>query len=520
MKLIKSLPQKEDFFSFFAPLIKPLKVSSYFAQLISFCTEIGIVYAQSFKRLSEILDSSTAKAISLIIALFVGLTIEIGLRKLLPILSRQLVNKKIHGDYLAMLIPIILASLLLTFSSGFLSFNNSFDLVEEIQPPIVEINKNEFEESYNKERGETLSQYSSDNYSTAQQFAGRIETTKNAFNSQIEAQSNNITIYQNNIKKRFYVLRNEKAITTAQQKITALEIERDKDLNEIETQKSEALALLLSDKKEALKEAKNDKKNDLGKAQKEREEKLQKQEQKTAKYGGLLAWFTIVCLFILILAIVVEELFKRGSQIEERVFVSPYYFENSILGELLNELSNFSNYWLRLFLSKISNLTPQPEAPKNPPTLYDLKNLKQERIELSEESFKPRQSSLEQQKDEDILSRLIERIKGELSNENKEILNPILEALGKTNNLYDIRESEKKGGSQSRSIELEITNLNQQQNEVNKEELKLAIKGAKSSLATYKANKRNKKGTAKNNNEKINYWSEIINSLEYKLSLA
>lgn len=503
MKLIKSLPQKEDFFSFFAPLIKPLKVSSYFAQLISFCTEIGIVYAQSFKRLSEILDSSTAKTISLIIALLVGLTIEIGLRKLLPILSRQLVNKKIHGDYLAMLIPIVIASLLLAFSSGFLSFNNSFDLVEEIQPPIIEINKSEFEKSYNKTRREILTQYSSDNSSTTQQFTGRIETTKNAFNSQIEAQSNNITTYGNNIKKEFYILRNEKAITTAQQKIKALKIERDTDLNEIETQKSEALALLLSDKKEALKEAQTEKNNDLGEAQKEREKKLKKQEQKTAKYGGLLAYFTIVCLFILILTIVVEELFKRGSQIEERVFVSPYYFENSILGELSNELNNFTNYWLRLFLSKISNLTPQPKAPKNPTPLYDLKNLKQERIELSEESFKPHQSSLEQQREE-------------LSTEKKEGLNPIPEDLKKNSNLYDIKVGEEKEGSKNSSIELEITNLN----EIDKEELKLAIRGAKSSLATYKANKRNKKGTAKNNNEKINYWSEIINSLEKKLSLA
>ena len=95
MKIVKSLPQKEDFFSFFAPLIPSLKVSSYFAQLISFLTEIGIIYAQSFKRLSEILSPQIAKTISIILALIVALVIEIGLRKLLPIVSRQLVNKKL-----------------------------------------------------------------------------------------------------------------------------------------------------------------------------------------------------------------------------------------------------------------------------------------------------------------------------------------------------------------------------------------------------------------------------------------
>lgn len=516
MKIVKSLPQKEDFFSFFAPLIPSLKVSSYFAQLISFLTEIGIIYAQSFKRLSEILSPQIAKTISIILALIVALVIEIGLRKLLPIVSRQLVNKKLGGDYLAMFIPILFASLLLVFSSGFLSFNNSYDLVEEIQPKIEEINKNNFEESYKNETRESLAQYSRDSISTAQIYNTKINSIERAYLAKIEAQKNAIITAQKNIDRDYYKLRNERAITTAQQKIDKLNIDKESEITALEAQKSEALALLLNDKREALKTAKNSKSKGLNEAKAQREEKLSKQSQKTAKYGGLLAWFTVVCLFVLILSIVVEELFKRGSQIEERVFVSPYYFESSILVEFKNELSNFINYYLRLFLSKLSSLTPPPKTPKNPPTLFDLKNMKQKRIEISEEDLEPKQSSLDNDKEEEILSRLIEDLKRELSNDNREVLNPILEALKLKQNLYDLKVKEEENGSKNEALDKRESEAQL----LNKEELKLAIRGAKSNLATYKANKRNGRGTTQNNNEKINYWSDIINSLEERLSLA
>lgn len=515
MKIVKSLPQKEDFFSFFAPLIPSLKLSSYFAQIISFLTEIGIIYAQSYKRLSEILSNSTAKTISIIIALIVALVIEIGLRKLLPIIARQLVNKKLGGDYLAMFIPILFASLLLVFSSGYLSFNNSFDLVEEIQPPIEEINRETFERDYKTERGEALSQYSRDSSSTAQIYNTKRNSIEKTYLAKIEAQNNLIRAAQKNIERNYYKLRNERAIRTAQQKIDKLNIDKETDLNEIETDKSEALAILLSDKKEALKTAKNSKSKGLSEALTQREEKLSKQSQKTAKYGGLLAWFTVVCLSVLILSIFVEELFKRGSQIEERVFVSPYYFESSILVEFRNEISNFLNYWLRLFLSKLSSLTPPPKTPRNPPNLYDLKNMKQKRIEISSNDLEAQQSSLDY-KEEEILSRLIEDLKGELSNDNREVLSPILEALKLKVNLYDINESEEERGS----LNSYLDKSESKSQLLNKEELKLAIRGAKSNLATYKANKRKGRGTVENNNEKINYWSDIINSLEERLTLA
>ena len=516
MKVIKSLPNQEDFFSFFAPLIPSLNLASYFAQIVSLLTEIGIVYAQSYKRLSEILTPSTAKFIALILALIVALTIEIGLRKLLPILSRQLVNKKLGGDYLAMFIPILFTTLLLVCSSGFLSFNNSFDLVEEIQPPIEEINRETFEDNYNNETRESLSQYSSDSSSTAQIYNTKINSIERTYNAKIEAQNNAIKTARNNISNNYYVLRNEKAITKAQQNIDNFKIDKESKIEALETDKSEALALLLSDKREAFKTAQNIKKTDIGEAQREREEKLQKQQSKTAKYGGLLAYFTIVCLFVLILSVVVEELFKKGSEIEERVFVSPYYFENSILVEFKNELSNIKNYWLRLLLSKLSSLTPPAKTPRTPPTLYDLKNMKQKRVEVSEEDLEPKQSSLDNNKEEEILSRLVENLERELSNDNKEVLNPILEVLKLKQNLYDLKVSEEENGSKSEALdkdESEVLTLN-------KQELKLAIRGAKSNLATYKANKRNKRGTDKNNIEKINYWSDIINSLEKRLSIA
>jgi len=169
-----------------------------------------------------------------------------------------------------------------------------------------------------------------------------------------------------------------------------------------------------------------------------------------------------------------------------------------------------------LLLSKLSNLTPPPKTPKTPPTLYDLKNMKQKRIELSEEDLEPKQSSLDNDKEEEILSRLIEDLKRELSNDNREVLNPILEALKLKQNLYDLKVKEEENGSKNEALDKRESEAQL----LNKEELKLAIRGAKSNLATYKANKRNGRGTTQNNNEKINYWSDIINSLEERLSLA
>jgi hypothetical protein len=95
-------------------------------------------------------------------------------------------------------------------------------------------------------------------------------------------------------------------------------------------------------------------------------------ENQVNKYGGGLAWFTIVCHLVLLLSITIHEIHRKGSAIEEVALPNQYFFSQSIAAEFWEMVSDKINYHLRSFIRKQAARTPEAPAPEEPPTLWEL----------------------------------------------------------------------------------------------------------------------------------------------------
>jgi predicted nucleic acid-binding Zn ribbon protein len=95
-----------------------------------------------------------------------------------------------------------------------------------------------------------------------------------------------------------------------------------------------------------------------------------------------LAWFTIICLFIFVLSVTLDEIHKKGSGIKEAVLPTQYDFSPGIFSEMYNAIKERWNYLIRNKIKRFSESTPNPPLPITPSPLYDAEKLKQKRYVL------------------------------------------------------------------------------------------------------------------------------------------
>ncbi len=88
-------------------------------------------------------------------------------------------------------------------------------------------------------------------------------------------------------------------------------------------------------------------------------------------YGNSLAWFTIICLIILILSIAIDEIHKKGSGIQEMAQPTQYYFSESIAAAFWGMLNEKINYYSRAWINKLAARTPEPEQPRESAGIWE-----------------------------------------------------------------------------------------------------------------------------------------------------
>ena len=107
-----------------------------------------------------------------------------------------------------------------------------------------------------------------------------------------------------------------------------------------------------------------------------------KSEIRVKTYGSGLAWFTLIFHFVLILAVALDEMHKKGSGIEQVAQPNQYHFSESIGAAFWNTVSDKWNYHARTTIKKWADKTPAPPRPSDPPTLYELADWKPRRVTL------------------------------------------------------------------------------------------------------------------------------------------
>lgn len=379
MKSFLSLPTNGEFFARYANLVPTLFKVGVLSQIISAVTEIGIIFTIAYGSLKGFFPHYFISEITAGIAAFIGTgVIEIGLRKFVPYSVKAFLYKRFKGLDLAMSIFILFTTSGLLLVSGNLSFRNSPKIIETIKPVVKQKDTEQATAEYDKERNEILTNYRTDSSSISSGFIAQINTKNIEYQSLIDVENKGVEKYERKEERTGKSYRTKKILIKT--KIAQLQATRDEKIGILTTGQATELKALLVAKNAALVDAKNTYKSKVDKVTKYNDKQTNKSESEIKSYGFGLGWFTIFCLTIFVLSVILDEIHKKGSGIKEQVLPSQYDFSTGIVGDFFTMLSNKVQQRLRAKIHQWESKTPPPSLPVAPTSLYNLSELKQEII--------------------------------------------------------------------------------------------------------------------------------------------
>ena len=379
MKINFSLPTNQEFFNRYANLTPTLIKLGVIAQVISAGTEIGILYSLILARATEFTPDH-APTIAIVGAIIGTAFLEVGLRKFTPYSIRAFIHKRLKGLDLAMTISILIVNLALLGASGALSFEGSKELVRNAAPKPLLKSTDVISDALSDNRSHIIKQYDLDAVSIEKQYVDATKAKKQYYQSKIDAANEKIKSYEKRERAKGLSYATKKKLQ--RNKIQDYQIELNGILSNLTEKKNRDLADMRSTKKNRIASIESEYKSDKASILKSNDDLLSSSQNTTSKYGNALAYFTIICILVFLFSVVIDELNKKGSGIEEIAQPNQYFFSDSILNEFLNMLSDKYNYYLRTGIKKIADKTPAPPMPTAPLPLYDLAQALPQRVLL------------------------------------------------------------------------------------------------------------------------------------------
>lgn len=369
MKTVFSLPKDDGFYNRYATLIPNLRKLGYLAQVVSALTEIGVIYAVIYSSLADFWPRA-AVPIATVGAMIGTAFLEVGLRQLLPYSARAILHKRFAGLDRLMTVFILAATVGLFATSGLLSFQGSKSMVEAVAPsPHLRTTTNA-DSTHHTARAEALATFAQDSAEITGRYTSQISAQKTAFSAKI---SN---------AQRLTTAKDESARRRARAQVGELQAAKAEALAALEAAKAEELRNAAERKNNALQRATDAQTRARDEVSRDNTTAKEKSERKVRQYGGGLSWFTVVCHLVLILAVVLDEAYRKGSGIEQVAQPNQYDFSEPIGAAFAGAISDRWNYHARTLIKRIADSTPAPPAPPKPGTLYDLEAWKPRRVRL------------------------------------------------------------------------------------------------------------------------------------------
>jgi hypothetical protein len=371
MKTLHSLPKDKGFFDNYATLIRSVVLAGFFAQIVSGFTEAGAIFTSTKQSLEPFSLGFLGVVAAALVAILATAVIEVGLRKTFPVAVDAILHRRFSGLHLPISVFVWLLSIVLIGASGLLSFHNSKVIVDDFTPPPVEKTTTATDSTYQAETSSHRATFTADSSMIAEAYAARITATATAYDGKIKASTEKLRGYESREQRTGNSFASAKDRTRQQRA-------------ELEAEKAEALAALTADKADELTQARANFKALTTTATEERktaatEIKTANDESEAArlaavnKYGGGLGWFTVVCLFLFAVSVILDRIHRKGAGIEESVQIEAYDFRPGALLEWWSAISERVNYHAHNRITAFANRTPSAPLPAQPGAVYDLK---------------------------------------------------------------------------------------------------------------------------------------------------
>ena len=363
MKNLRSTPNDMDFFAVYANLRRKIIASGYFAQVVSALTEVGGIFAASLSILLPIFGSHSVY-IAAVIAVIGTAVLEIGLRVVAPQMIDAILYKRWQGLHLAMSISVFILGFVLLGTSGVLSYKNSKTVVDTMveEPELDSLAIQAAQIKYNAELSKLNRAYQVDSSEIAQRYQTRVQAEKAAYEGKLGSAKRELSNIYNRERRtgNSYATAKDRA----RQGIADVEAEEAAALAEITREQGEALAAIKSEYK-----AKADKA--VGEIKTSHQTASTERDQTVSNYGGGLAYFTIVCLFIFLASVILDRIHAKGSGIKETVELSQYDVSPPAIVEAWQAFRERVQTNIRTRIASYAEKTPPAPLPSSPSELYD-----------------------------------------------------------------------------------------------------------------------------------------------------
>lgn len=372
MKSLYNVPKDRSFFDVYATLAKSVNHSGYFAQIVSAATEVGIIYSLARNALIDFFPEY-ADVFAIIVAIIGTAVIEIGLRLTTPHSVDAILYSRFNGLYKAMSIAIFILTAVLLGTSGYLSFSNSGEIVENLTPDAEQISTAIPDSIYLAEIAAAKEQFRNDTALINANYSSLINSTATAYKAKIEAAKSELRKWQDKERTSGRNYTTYKA--NAEIKKAEVIAERDGIISQYKADQADEIATVKANFTTLMNEARSIKKAALADIKDTNKKAKDDRATTVANYGGGLGWFTIVCLFLFVASVVLDRIHKKGSGIEEKVQLSQYDISPSAWSEFVFALNERVGYNLRSWIFDFAAATPPPPLPVNSGELYDQSEL-------------------------------------------------------------------------------------------------------------------------------------------------
>ncbi len=379
MKTFKTLPTNEEFFKKYAILVPTLNILGYLAQIVSALTEIGVIYLIVYTSLRDFFPAIAGFGATIGSAIGTAF-IEIGLRKFLPFSVRAILFKRFQGLDRVMTIFVILACILLLSASGYLSFKGSKTIVEAAAPEPIILTTSMADSTAADKKTEAYALYKGDSIEIESRYTNQFQALETSAKSAITA--GKIELRNVEAKERLTGQAFGTQKRNIRKQIADIEAEKDARVAQLEVEKAKEMAEISTERKNSVQKIEADynvRKDSIHLYNNSAVEKVTRQVK---SYGGGLAWFTVICLIVFILSVVLNEVHQKGSGIEEIPQPNQYLFEEGVFAALRNAVSDRLNYIFHSRIRKWADQTPAPLEPAPPPTLYEVVSTPQPRRKI------------------------------------------------------------------------------------------------------------------------------------------